>query len=86
MDGQCLKTLPGNGFKWETDLSKFNEDFIKNYNKNSDVGCFLEVDVEYPKNLWGSHKNLPFLSETKKQKKQENLFVVQKTKKNKSYT
>ena len=32
------KTLPVNGFKWENDLSRFNENFIKNYNKNSDVG------------------------------------------------
>ena len=29
--------LPVNGFKWENDLSRFNEDSIKNYNENSDV-------------------------------------------------
>ena len=40
--------LPVNGFKSENDLSRFNEDFIKNYNENSDVGYLLEVDVEYP--------------------------------------
>ena len=33
------RKLPVNGFKWENDLSKFNENFIKNYNGNSDVGC-----------------------------------------------
>ena len=49
------KKLPVNGFKWENDLSRFNEDFIKNYNENSDVGHFLEVDVEYPEILFGSH-------------------------------
>ena len=38
-------------FKWEDDLSRFNERFIKNYNENSDIGCFLEVDVEYPKKI-----------------------------------
>ena len=32
-----------NGFKWENDLSRFNKDFIKNYNEDSDVGYFLEV-------------------------------------------
>ena len=39
--------LPVNGFKWENDLSRFNENFIKNYNENSDVGYFLEVDIDY---------------------------------------
>ena len=42
--------LPVNGFKWENDLSRFNEDFIKKCNENSDIGYFFEVDVEYPKN------------------------------------
>ena len=63
------KTLPVNGFKWENNLSKFNENFIKNYNENSDVGFFLEVDIEYPKQLWGSHKDLTFLPERKKNRK-----------------
>ena len=45
------KKLPVNGFKWENDLSRFNKNFIKNYNENSDVGYFLEVDIEYPKQL-----------------------------------
>ena len=40
-----------NGFRFENDLSKFNDNFIKNYNKNSDRGYFLEVDVKYPKKL-----------------------------------
>ena len=59
------KKLPVNGFKWENDLSRFNENFMKNYNENSDAGYFLEVDVEYPKKLWGSYKDLPFLPERK---------------------
>ena len=45
--------LPVNGFEWveEEKLSKFNEDFIKNYDENSDTGYFFGVDVEYPKHL-----------------------------------
>ena len=31
-------------------------DFIKYYKENSDVGYFLEVDVEYPINLSSAHK------------------------------
>ena len=58
--------LPVNGFRFENNLSKFNENFIKNYNEDSDIGYFLEVEVEYPKNLYSSHKHLPFLPERKK--------------------
>ena len=55
---------------WQNNyLSYFSEDFIKNYDENSDEGYFLEVDVEHPKQLFGSHKELPFLSERKKLEK-----------------
>ena len=66
--------LPVNGFKW-VEKSKFNEDFIKKYDGNSNTGYFLEVDVECPKTLFNSHKNLPFLPE-KKLEEYKNLFVV----------
>ena len=58
--------LPVNGFRFENNLSRFNENFIKNYNEDSDTGYFLEVSVEYPKKIFGSHKYLPFLPERKK--------------------
>ena len=51
MDGQCLKNYLQIGFKCVNDLSRFNEAFIRNYNENSDVGYFLEVDAEYPKKI-----------------------------------
>ena len=38
-----------NGFEWLEDLSKIDKDLIKNYDKDSDKGNILEVDVEYPK-------------------------------------
>ena len=69
------KKLPINGFKWENDLSRFNENFVKNYNEDSDAGYFLEVDIEYPKQLWGLHKDLLFLAERKKLGKVEKLVT-----------
>ena len=66
--------LPVNGFiQYNEYLSDFNEDFIKNYTENSDEGYFLEIDVEYPKKIWFSHKDLPFLPERKKLEKVEKL-------------
>ena len=58
--------LPVNGLEWVEDLCQFKQDFIKNYDENSDKGYFLEVDVEYPKNLFSLHSDLPFLPERKK--------------------
>ena len=45
------KKLPVDSFKFieKDNLSKFDEKFIKDYDKNSDKGYLLEVDVEYPK-------------------------------------
>ena len=44
--GQAMsQKLPVNGFKWVYYVSRFNEEFIKNYNENKDIGYFLEIDV-----------------------------------------
>ena len=58
--------LPVEGFKWIEDVSKIDEDLIKNYDEDSDKGHILEVDVEYPKNLHDLHSDLPFLPERMK--------------------
>ena len=50
----------------QEDLSKIDEDFIKNYDENSDKGHILEADVEYSKNLHDLHSDLPFLPERMK--------------------
>ena len=60
------QTLPVNGFKWAEKLLRFNEIFIKNYNENSDIGYFLEVDIDCPKKLFNLNKDVPFLSKSKK--------------------
>ena len=58
--------LPVNGFDWVEDLSKIDEDFIKNYNEDCNKGYILEVDVESPKNLHDLHSDLPYLPERMK--------------------
>ena len=50
----------------EKKLSKFDEEFIKRYDEDSNKGYILEVDVEYPKDLHNLHSDLPFLSERMK--------------------
>ena len=48
------------GFKWVENLLKFNEDFIKSYDDNSNKNS---------KNLFNVHKDLPFLAEGQKNRK-----------------
>ena len=55
-------------------LSKFNENFMKNYDENSNKGYFLEVDIDYLKELFNLHKDLPFLPATKKVEKVQKLI------------
>ena len=44
----------------------YTEDKIKNYNENTSSICILEVDIEYPKQLWSQHKDLRFLPDRNK--------------------
>ena len=40
--------LPVNKFDWIKDAYQLNEDFIKNWNEESDEVYFLEYDFQYP--------------------------------------
>ena len=70
--------LPVSDFKWvkPEELSKFNEDFMKNQDENGNTGYFLKVDIDYPKELFDLHKDLPFLPKSKKVNKVEKLICV----------
>ena len=71
---------PIGGFIWVNKLLKFNESLIKSYNKNCDRGYFLQVDVEYPKNIFDSHEDLSYLAERKILGKVEKLVCSIKDK------
>ena len=73
--GSMSQKLPVRSFKWKKSKSKFTEEFIKNYNEDSDKGYILEVDIEYgkaeskgryPKKLHDLHSDLPFSPERMK--------------------
>ena len=47
----------------------------KKYDEDSNTGYFFEVNVEYPKTLFNSQKDLPFLPERKKVEKVEKFCI-----------
>ena len=55
------------------DNCQFNEDFIKNYNEESDEGYSFEVYVQYLQKLLELHNDLPFLPERMKIKKSQKI-------------
>ena len=67
--------LPVINFEWIKDSSQLKEDFMKNYNEESDEGYFLEVGVKYLEKLHELHDNLPFLPEKMKIEKAEKLVA-----------
>ena len=53
-----LQNLPADGFKWLKKTFCFHNDFIKDYNEDSDEGY-----VQYHENLHNFHSYLPLLLE-----------------------
>ena len=47
-------------------MIQFNEDFVKNYNEESDEEYFLKVDVQYFEKLYERPNDFPFLAERMK--------------------
>ena len=43
---EMIQKLPVDCFEWVEDLSVIDEDFIKNYDEDSDVGYIIEADIE----------------------------------------
>ena len=73
--GQAMsQELPVNNFEQIKDTSQFNEDFIKNYNEESNAGYFLEADAQDLEKLRELHNDLSFLPERMKIEKVENLI------------
>ena len=62
-----------NNFEWIRDASRFDKDFIKNYNDESDDGYFLEVDVQYLEKLLELSNICHFYLKEWKLKKQKSL-------------
>ena len=58
----------------ECNSIEFDERFIKNHENNK--VHFLEVDVEYPKNLFSLHSDFPFLPERKTTQKCNKLVCT----------
>ena len=76
------QNFPVGSFKWVSDVSRIDEDFIKDCDENSDIGYFLKVNIEYPKELHDSHSDLPFLFERMKINKCSKLVCNLYDKKN----
>ena len=69
----CQK-LPLNSFKWKQNMLKFNEEFIKNFDEDSDKEYILEVGLEYLNDLHDFHSDLCFLPEMMKINKRNKLL------------
>ena len=80
------QNLPVNNFEWIKDSSRFNEDFRKNYNEESDEGYFLQVDFQYLERLYELHIDLPFYQKECKLKKSQSFWVIYMIKMDRFYT
>ena len=66
----------------EKNLCRFDEDFIRNYDEDSNKGYILEVDVKYQKKIVNLQSDLPFLIEKMKIENSVSFFAICMKKKN----
>ncbi|XP_051165289.1 uncharacterized protein LOC127284052 [Leptopilina boulardi] len=69
------QSLPYGGFKW---VENVDDAFNFNLPDDSPIGYILEVDLEYPKEIHDTHKDMPFCAENMKPplSKQEKLLTT----------
>ncbi|XP_051153676.1 uncharacterized protein LOC127276959 [Leptopilina boulardi] len=74
-DWAMAQSLPYGGFKW---VENVDDSFNFHVPDDSPVGYILEVDLEYPKDIHDTHKDMPFCAENKKPPllKQEKLLTT----------
>ena len=58
--GAMSEYLPSGGFKWLKNVNKFD---VNSFNEKSEMGYFLEVDLEYPDELHELHNDYPLAPE-----------------------
>ncbi len=59
-----VNNLPYGNFKWSNDIK--SSQYILNYNPETDVGYFLDVNLHYPKHLHDYHSLYPLAPENTK--------------------
>ena len=77
-----MQKLTTFNFKWVEDTSQFNQVFIKNYDKKTEVSYILKVDVKYPPKLYELRRDLPFLPEERNLEMLKSLLLTYKIKVN----
>ena len=60
-------------FQMGKNVSKFDEEFITNYDEDTNKGYIFKVDVKYPKDFHDLHSDLQFLTEKNKINKCDKL-------------
>ena len=56
-----MKKLPKDGYKW-SEFSNIDE-LIGKYRSNTDFGYFVEIDLEYPREIHDDHSDFPLAPE-----------------------